>query len=129
MPLFPGAMIMSLSIKVAAVLVLCGFATPSTAGPFEDGLDAARRADYAAVLRLWAPLAEQGDARAQANLGLLYSNGRGVSQDYVSAYMWFDLAAAGGNEEAEKRRDTMAKKMTSGQIAQAQKLADEWKRK
>src|ERR1700722_6609033 len=119
MPLFPGAMIMSLSIKVAAVLVLCGFATPSTAGPFEDGLDAARRADYAAVLRLWTPLAEHGDARAQSSLGLMYSNGRGVSQDYVSAYMWFDLAAAGGNEEAEKSRDKMARRMTSGQSANA----------
>jgi uncharacterized protein len=119
-------MIMNLSIKVNATLMLCGL---STAGPFEDGLDAARRADYTAVLRLWTPLAEQGDARAQTNLGLLYSGGRGVSQDYVSAYMWLDLAAAGGNEEAEKSRDKMARRMTSGQIAKAQKLADEWKRK
>jgi TPR repeat protein len=120
---------MNLSIKVAAAVILCGFATPSMAGPFEDGLDAARRADYATVLRLWTPLAEHGDARAQSNLGLMYSNGRGVSQDYVSAYMWFDLATAGGNEEAEKSRDKMAKRMTSGQIAKAQKLVNEWKRK
>ena len=85
--------------------------------------------DYAAVLRLWTPLAEQGDVEAQTNIGLLYSSGRGVSQDYVSAYMWFDLAAAKGNEEAEKSRDKITKRMTPGQIARAKKLADEWKRK
>jgi TPR repeat protein len=118
---------MNLSIKVAAAVILCGSATLPKAGPFEDGLDSARRADYATVLRLWTTLAEHGDARAQSNLGLMYSNG--VSRDYVSAYVWFDLAAAGGIEEAVKSRGTLTKRMTSGPIAKAQKLGDEWKRK
>ena len=57
----------------AALILIVGFAGSSAgAGAFEDGLDAARRADYATVLRLWRPLAEQGDARVQSNLALMY---------------------------------------------------------
>ena len=40
--------------------------------------------------------AEQGYARAQFNLGLMYANGQGVTQDIVSAHLWFLLAARAG---------------------------------
>ena len=50
-----------------------------------------------------------------------------MPQNYVSAYMWFNLAAAHGDEEAAKRRDKLAEGMTPAQIAEAQKLAREWK--
>ncbi len=59
----------------------------------------------------------------------MYFNGRGVSRDYVSAYMWFNLAAASGDREAEKLRDRAATKMTSTQIVRARGLADDWKAK
>ncbi len=59
----------------------------------------------------------------------MYHNGRGVTQDYVQAHMWFNLAAARGLKFPEKRRDRLAKKMTPAQIAEAQKLAREWKPK
>ena len=49
------------------------------AGPFEDGVVAYNRGDYATALRLWRPLAEQGDTKAQFNLGLMYKNGEGVT--------------------------------------------------
>src|SRR5216684_1314717 len=58
------------------------------------GLDAYRNHDYAAALRYWRPLADEGDATAQGYLGMLYVNGRGVPQDYVQALMWFSLAAS-----------------------------------
>lgn len=38
--------------------------------------------------------ADQGDAAAQFSLGLLYRDGKGVSRNYVLAYMWLDLAAS-----------------------------------
>ena len=41
---------------------------------FEMGFAAAQRGDYAAALLEWRPLAEQGDADAQYNLGLMYRN-------------------------------------------------------
>jgi TPR repeat protein len=50
-----------------------------------------------------------------------------VPKDIVRAYMWFNLAAAQGLEGAEKYRDEVAQHMTPAQIAEAQKLAREWK--
>ena len=56
-------------------------------------------------------------------------NGQGVTQDYVQAHMWFNLAAAQGDEIPRKNRDAVAERMTSEQIAEAQRLAREWKPK
>jgi TPR repeat protein len=71
--------------------------------------------------------AEQGNAEAQGLLGTLYGSGQGVPKDYVSAYMWLNLAAAQGEKEAAKLRDMAATTITPAQIAEAQKLAREWK--
>jgi len=73
--------------------------------------------------------AEQGTAEAQYNLGLMHVEGKGVQQNYVQAYMWLSLAAARGDREAIKARDFITGKMTPAQIAEAQKLASEWKPK
>jgi len=64
--------------------------------------------------------AEQGHALAQCRLGSLYFKGTGVPQDYVLAYMWFNLAAANGLDSAVSRRFDVAGLMTTGQIAEAQ---------
>jgi hypothetical protein len=50
-----------------------------------------------------------------------------VPQDYAIAHMWLNLAAAGGAKVAAELRDAVAAKMTPSQIAEAQKLAREWK--
>ena len=71
-------------------------------------------------------MADQGDAKAQYNLGLMYREGRGVPQDYITAHMWFNLAAAQGSSRASKNRDHVAKQMTSADVYKAQKLAREW---
>ena len=73
--------------------------------------------------------AEQGNAAAQGNLGAMYSRGEGVPKDFVTAYMWRNLAAAQGNEIAKEARDALETLMTPAQIAQAQKLSREWKPK
>jgi TPR repeat protein len=73
--------------------------------------------------------AEQGYARSQNNLGVMYGNGTGVPQDYVLAYMWCNLAGASGDEHANRSRENLSKKMTPEQIAEAQKLSREWKPK
>jgi TPR repeat protein len=82
--------------------------------------------DYAAAVGWYRKAAEQGEAYAQYNLGVMYDNGRGVPQDYVHAHKWFNLAATSGNKIATKNRNIIAKKMTPAQIAEAQKLAREW---
>ena len=91
--------------------------------------------DYAEAVKWYRKAADQGDARAQYNLGLMYDNGQGVTQDYVQAHKWYNLAAAKfpaseteDRDKAVKNRDIVAAKMTPAQIAEAQKLAREWKR-
>jgi TPR repeat protein len=64
-------------------------------------MDAYNRGDYATALREWRPLAEQGNAAVQFNLGTLYYNGQGVPQDYVQARQWYEKAAAQGDANAQ----------------------------
>ncbi len=73
--------------------------------------------------------AEQGKREAQFNLGLMYKMGQGVPQDYVQAHMWVNLASANGDVETVKFRDRLAEEMTPQQLAEAQRLAGQWKKK
>lgn len=84
--------------------------------------------DLAEAARLFSRAAEQGNGPAQSMLGHIYQNGRGVPQNLVRAYMWFSLSAAGGTRSAADNREKVAKLMTPAQIAEAEKLAREWKR-
>ena len=83
----------------------------------------------AEAVRLYRKAAEQGLVEAQYNLGVMYAEGQGVRQDFVQAHMWFDLAAASGDLSARKNSEIIAAKMTPSQIAEAQRLAREWKPK
>ncbi len=85
--------------------------------------------DYGETVRWYRKAADQGYALAQSNLGTMYHFGTGVTRDYVQAHMWYSLAAARGEKEASKWRDLLAKKMILAQIAEAQRLAREWKPK
>ena len=66
-------------------------------------------------------------AACPLTLGVFYDNGLGVPQDHIRSYMWFDLSAAQGRDGAAAFRDLVKRRMTPGQIAEAQKLAREWK--
>ena len=70
--------------------------------------------------------AREGRADALYTLGLAYSTGQGVGVDMVAAQKWFNLAAVRGVEAAKNWRNQLATEMTTGQIAEAQKLAREW---
>lgn len=67
---------------------------------FEKGLEAARQDDFATALQEWLPLAEQGDPRSQVQLGLMYANGVGVTQDDREAVKWYRLASERGDAYA-----------------------------
>ncbi len=112
------------TMLLALVVVLV--AAPAWAGDVQAGVEAYNRGDYATALKEWRPLAEQGDALAQYNLGVMYFMGRGVPQDNVQAHMWLNLAAAQGHELARKFRDLLAEQMTPTQVADAHWLAREW---
>jgi len=187
---------------LVALAIAAGGIGPALAGPLEEADAAYERGDFATVLRLYRPLAEQGNATAQFSLGLMYENGdgvaknhaeavkwyrraaeqgdangqfllgkmyefgRGVAQDdaeavkwyrlaaeqgdaesqstlgfaywkggknvaknFVLAHMWFNVASRRGDANGVENRDTVAERMTPQQIAEAQKLAAEWKPK
>jgi TPR repeat protein len=153
-------------VAVAAIVLLLSLAAPVAAGPREDATAAQNRGDYATARRLLHPLANQGVAGAQNDLGVIYyygqdvpqdyaeaakwfwlaadqglaiaqnslgqmyAAGEGVPQDYVRAHMWFNLSAAQESHLlAAEHRDSIAKRMTPAQIAEAQKLAREWQSK
>ena len=83
--------------------------------------------DYAEAVKWYRKAAEQGNALGQHVLGVMYDQGRGVPQDYVQAHKWLNLAVAAGDASALKVRDDLAGRMTREQIAEAQKLARDWK--
>ena len=68
---------------------------------FENAADAFEREDYETAYKLFLPLAEQGDAGAQFNLGGIYDNGQGVPQDYEEAEKWYRLASEKGVARAQ----------------------------
>ena len=89
--------------------------------------------------------AEQGDALAQTNLGVILAQRwyryqlQGtlgdalaevdfglVQQDLVLAFMWFTLAAAQGNETAETNKGRIEEWLTPDEITEAQRLSQEW---
>ncbi len=87
--------------------------------------------DYGEAARWYRLAADQGHDGAQFSLGVMYMAGQGVSQDHIAAHMWLSLAVArvSARDRAKyvDERDELAAKMTSGQIAEAQRLAGEWK--
>ncbi|HHF0499545.1 TPA: tetratricopeptide repeat protein, partial [Haemophilus influenzae] len=68
---------------------------------FQQGLTAYEQSNYQTAFKLWLPLAEQGNAKAQYNLGVMYGNGRGVKQDYFKAVNWYRKAAEQGHADAQ----------------------------
>jgi TPR repeat protein len=79
--------------------------------------------DHSKALKWYRLAAEQGHDSARLFIGYIFKDGSGVLQDFVQAHMWFNLAGAKGKSE----RDELAARMTPGQIAEAQRLAREWR--
>ena len=70
--------------------------------------------------------AETGTAEALYDLGLLYSLGQGVDQNYIEAHKWFNLAAIRGMKSAQIDRAEIAEELSNNDIALAQRMAREW---
>ena len=68
-------------IRAAAM----AFLLTACAEDYDAGLEAYDAGDYETAYEIWQPMAEQGDARAQLYLGVMYDNGRGVAYDYAEA--------------------------------------------
>ena len=82
-------------------LTLSLMTSPVKANDFSTGLLAYKARDFEKTVMIWRPLAEQGHAEAQYNLGTLYDTGIGVSQDDGKAAKWYRLAAEQGSVKAQ----------------------------
>ena len=86
-------------VFLIATLFLCS--TPLHAQSFKQGVSAFNRQNYAQASRIFIPLAERGNAQAQAYLGFMFETGRGVPQNYTEAAMWYRRAAEQGDSLAQ----------------------------
>ena len=69
----------------------------------------------------------QCTVEGQLGMGRMYSHAHGVERDEVTAYMWFNLAAASGNVYAQRSREDAARRLSPEQVSEAQKRSREWK--
>jgi TPR repeat protein len=83
--------------------LLASGSTVPVVGGFDEGMAAYEAGDFATALAEWQPLAEQGSAAAQFNLGLLHYHGKGVAENRAEAARWFLRAAEGGFVRAQYR--------------------------
>jgi TPR repeat protein len=91
-----------LNAGFVAFLIWLSNPFPSTAAELDEGIKAYNRRDYKLALQLLLPLAEQGVARAQNDIGVMYATGRGVDQDDAQAATWFQRGADQGYVRAQE---------------------------
>jgi len=102
--------------KICFVLLLATFLSVSAGSCFDNVTD----------INDCRGIAEQGDARAQYNLGMVYGSGEGVPQGYVMANMYSNIDSVNGDKDSVRNRDEGAKKTTSSQIERVENLVMEW---
>jgi TPR repeat protein len=107
-------------IVAAQILGIAG----AMAGPWEDGMAAYNRGDYVPAIRLFRPLAEQGNAKAQNVLGVMHRRGQGVARNSVRAFLWFSRAAARGDAQAKVELRDVSQTMTAEELSQAREMTD-----
>jgi len=98
------------------------FSSSAWAGPWEDGMAAYNRGDYVPAIRLFRPLAEQGNPKAQSVIGAMYRKGQGVAKSSVRALMWFSLAAKRGDAKAKAEVHEVSRDMTQAELSQARAM-------
>lgn len=87
--------------------------------------------DYPEALRWWRSAAEMGLLDAKLALGNIYAGGSGIAKDNILAYMWYELATLQSGDDwlsgiARSNRDAVATRMTPADIANAERLVEEW---
>ncbi|WFU19613.1 hypothetical protein [Bradyrhizobium sp. CB3481] len=108
---------------LAAGMLLFGSAH-TLAGPWEDGMVAYNRGDYLPAIRLFRPLAEQGNPKAQTQIGTMYRKGEGTAPSLARAFMWFSVAARRGDAKAKAGLREVSKTMSPAEMSQAKAMAD-----
>jgi TPR repeat protein len=104
------------------VAIILASGTAAVAGPWEDGMVAYNRGDYVPAVKLFRPLAQAGNARAQNLMGVMYRKGEGVARSSAKAFVWFSRAARRGDTQAKANLQEMAKEMTPVEMTHAREM-------
>lgn len=110
---------------LTALLLAVGLAPPAAAQDYAAALDALNRQEYAAARQQLRPLAEAGDAEAQAYLAALHLRGLGIAPDTETARRWYQAAAAQGHAVAQYELARMAERGDPAEAAQLYQQAAE----
>ena len=87
--------------KLLVCILFALFGTQVFAQDFNKGLKAYNSGDYEEAFNEWKPLAVQGNAVAQNNIGNLYNSGKGALKDRAQALKWYRLSAKQGYSNAQ----------------------------
>jgi len=85
--------------------------------------------DYATATEWFRRAAEHGVRDSQYNLAILLGRGLGAPADLGQSYRWFAIAAAQGDEDAGRKRDEVAGRLSASDLAAAKAAAESWKAK
>lgn len=105
---------------VVAIILASGVA--AVAGPWEDGMVAYNRGDYVPAIKLFRPMAQAGNTKAQNLMGVMYHKGEGVARSSAKAFTWFSLAAKNGDTQAKINLQQVSKEMSSAEMTQAKQM-------
>jgi Sel1 repeat len=114
-----GGLILAAQILGSLVMGSSG----AIAGPWEDGMASYNRGDYVPAVKVFRAMAEQGNAKAQRVLGVMYHRGQGVARSPVRAFLWFSRAAARGDAKAKAELHEVTQTMTPEELSQAREMA------
>ena len=119
---FNRKIMMKKHIQLAFLCIFCF--TLNVSADYFDGQRAYASGDYENAVIEWTQVAEDGDSRAQYNLGWMHANGRGTPQDFKTAIKWYSKSAEQGNIHAQYNLGNL---YLRGQgAAQNDKLAFSW---
>ena len=112
-----------------ALTLVAGALAPAQAqisDRFLAGYNAYVKQDYATALYYWRPLAEDGNAEAQYDLGIMYLNGQGVKQDIAEAIKWFSISRDAHFAAAVTAMDQLetSAKLNPGDLSEGLKRRD-----
>ena len=100
----------------------------ATDNAFYKGVVAYRAHKFEEAASWFLQAADAGDGDAQFLLGRMHYDGNSLSVDDVTAWMWFDIAAANGVPVGARYRNGIAARMSDEDIAIAKQRADAWRR-
>ena len=116
----------TITLLVLALALVLPVAAQSFKPDFKAGWDAYYKRYYVTALKHFRPLAKQGHAKTQHNLGVMYHNGMGVEQVLVMAYVWLNIAITNGVSSPKvlmEYRDDIQAKLTASERKLARKLS------